>query len=230
MKNILLLEARQLVARVGGLMLQRNLTDLAGGNISMRVEDMVVMSPTLAGTNKFWELDPKEVLILDLDGNKLEGNGEISREAPTHLKLLKHFYPGGQAVIHAHPRNILVFCAAQKSIQPVLEGVLKFGEIQLVEYANGGTRSDKLAENVLNGLIGQEKLISNSAAIVLSPWHGVFAVGKSLYTTLDSIDRIETNAYCILMSKLLLSGLDQLEDHQQALIKAVKETKGKSEE
>jgi L-fuculose-phosphate aldolase len=230
MKTIQLLEARQLVARVGAIMLQRNLTDLAGGNISMRVEDKVVMSPTLAGTNRFWQLDPEEVLVLDLEGNKLDGDGEISREAPTHLKLLNHFYPGGRAVIHAHPRNVLVFCAARQPIQPVLEGVLKYGEVKLVEYANGGTHSEKLAENVLKGFIGQEKLISNSAAIVLSPWHGVFAVGKNLYSTLDSIDRIENNAYCILMGKLLLSGSDRLEDHRQALIEAVKATKGKGGE
>ncbi len=182
------------------------------------------------GRISFGGFEPEEVLVLDLNGNKLEGNGEISRETPTHMKLLHRFYPGGRAVIHAHPRNTLVFCAAEQPIQPVMEGVLKYGEIKLVEYANGGIRSEDLAENVLKGLIGQENLISGAAALVLSPWHGVFAVGKSLYATLDAIDRIENNAYCILMSKLLLEGRDQLEDHRQALIEAVKATRGESDE
>ncbi len=66
-------EARELVARVGAMMLSRNLTDLAGGNISMRVGDKIVMSPTLAGSKYFWQLDPEQVLVLDLKGNKIDG-------------------------------------------------------------------------------------------------------------------------------------------------------------
>jgi L-fuculose-phosphate aldolase len=225
MKKDDLFEARKLIAEVGALMLQRNLTDLAGGNISVRVNDKVVMSPTLAGTNKFWRLQPEEVLILDLEGKKLEGDGEISRETPTHLKLLKHFYPAGQAVIHAHPRNILVFCAMRQPIPPMLEGVLKFGEIKLVEYANGGSHSEVLAEHVLTGLIGQEELISKHAALVMAPWHGVFAVGKNLHQTLDALDRIENNAYCILMGKLLSPEPGQLDLQRKALVDAVNATK-----
>ena len=78
-------QARKLVAKVGALMLRRNLTDLAGGNISMRIGKKVLMSPTLAGTYKFWNIKPEEVLVLDLEGKKLDGYGDISRESTTHL-------------------------------------------------------------------------------------------------------------------------------------------------
>lgn len=226
MSDLFLFEARKLVAKVGAMMLKRNLTDLAGGNISMRVEDKIVMSPTYAGTRHFWQIEPEQVLVLDLNGNKIEGNGEISRESPTHIKLLQNFYPAGQAVIHAHPRNILVFCATEQPIPPVLEGVLKFGEIKLAKYANGGTHSEKLAEYVYEALRGQEQLISKQAAVVMAPWHGVFAVGKDLLITLDAVDRIENNAYCILMGKILLSDPDRLDVHRLRLGNAIKETKG----
>ena len=69
-----LFQARKLVAKVGALMLRRNLTDLAGGNISMRIGKKVLMSPTLAGTYKFWNIKPEEVLVMDLEGHKLDGN------------------------------------------------------------------------------------------------------------------------------------------------------------
>ncbi|MFA5079699.1 MAG: class II aldolase/adducin family protein, partial [Dehalococcoidia bacterium] len=98
-----LYEARELIAQIGALMFERNLTDLAGGNISMRVEDKIVMSPSYSGARKFWQLKPEDVLVLDLDENLLSGEGKISREAPVHLKLLNSFYPQCQAVIHAHP-------------------------------------------------------------------------------------------------------------------------------
>jgi len=221
-----LLEARRTLARVGEMMLVRNLTDLAGGNISARVDDRIVMSPTLAGTKRFWHLEPEEVLVLDLQGNKLEGQGQLSRETPTHLRLLNHFHPAGQAVIHAHPRNTLVFCIAGRPMLPVLEGALELREIKMVEYAHGGVQSEQLAQKVLEGLTGQEELIGRSAAVVMAPWHGVFGIGKDLYSVLETIDRIENNAYCILMSKLLFSEQGELERHRQALLEAVRSSRG----
>jgi len=205
-----LYEARELISQVGKIMLERNLTDLAGGNISVRVDDRVVMSPSYAGTRKFWQLKPEDVLVLDLQGKVLEGEGKVSREAPTHLKLLNGFYPRGQAVIHAHARNIMVFCAARQAIPPVLEYAYKFGEIKLAEYARGGVQNEQLAENVYKALSGQEGRMAKQAAGVMVPWHGLFAVGKDLYSVLDAVERIEVNARCILYGKMLLNDEDKL--------------------
>jgi L-fuculose-phosphate aldolase len=164
------------------------------------------MSPSYAGTRKFWELEPDDVLVLDLKGKLLDGNGKVSREAPVHLKLLNTFYPGGQAVIHAHARNVMVFCAANRPIPPVLENTQKFGEICLAEYARGGVQNQQLAANICSALTGQEARISASAAAVLVPWHGLFAIGKDMHTTLDAVERIEVNARCILLGSLLPGG------------------------
>lgn len=222
-------EARKLICEVGALMLQRNLTDLAGGNISVRVGDSVLITPSLAGTRKFWQLKPEEIIRLDLKGNVLEGTGKVSREATTHLLLLNTFYPGGAVVIHAHPRNVLVFCATRTPIPPVLECTMKYGEIKVIEYANGGVQSKQLAENVLAGLRGKEELIGKYAAAVIAPWHGIFTVGKDLYSALDTIERIEVNARCILMGKGLLSSKDRLDKHRKALAEAINRSGGSGE-
>lgn len=58
--------------------------------------------------------------------------------------------------------------------------------------------------------------MAKQAAIVIAPWHGIFAFGQDLRRILDTIDRIEVNAYCILMSKLLVDPVD-LDAHQSAL-------------
>jgi L-fuculose-phosphate aldolase len=229
MERISLFEARELVAQVGKIMLDRNLTDLAGGNISMRVEDKIAMSPSYAGTRKFWQLKPEDVLVLDLQGNLLEGDGKISREAPVHLKLLNSFYPRGQAVIHAHPRNVMVFCAARQAIPPVLEYTYKFGEIGLAEYARGGVQNRQLAENVYKALCGQENRMAGQAAAVMVPWHGLFAVGKDLYSVLDAIERIEINARCILMGRVLLHDEDMLYRSRHDLAKQMESSGGEGE-
>jgi len=224
-----LYEARELVAQVGKIMLERNLTDLAGGNISMRVEDKIAMSPSYAGTRKFWQLKPEDVLVLDLAGKLLEGDGKISREAPVHLKLLNSFYPQAQAVIHAHPRNIMVFCAARQAIPSVLEYTYKFGEIKLAEYARGGVQNRQLAENVYKVLCGQEKRMAGHAAAVMVPWHGLFATGKDLYLVLDAVERIEVNARCILMGRLLLHDEDMLYRSRHDLAKQMESSGGEGE-
>ncbi|MBN1691071.1 MAG: class II aldolase/adducin family protein [Dehalococcoidia bacterium] len=229
MEQIALSRARDLIAEVGEIMLQRNLTDLAGGNISMRVEDKIIMSPSYAGQRKFWRLKPEDVLVLDLEGKLLSGKGKVSREAPVHTKLLNSFYTQCQAVIHAHPRNIMVFCAARQVIPPVLENSYKFGEIQLAEYARGGVQSSQLAENVYKALCGQEKRMSGQAAAVLVPWHGLFAAGKDLYAVMDAIERIEVNARCILMGKVLLSDEDMLYRSRHDLAKHMEGMGGEGE-
>ncbi len=229
MEKLLLKEARELIAQVGKIMLERNLTDLAGGNISMRVDDKIALSPSYAGTRKFWRLKPEDVLVLDLEGNLLEGDGKISREGPVHLKLLNSFYPEGRAVIHAHPRNIMVFCAARQPIPPVLEYTYKFGEIRLADYARGGIQNKQLAENIYKALCGQEKRIAGQAAAVIAPWHGLFAAGKDLYSVLDAIERIEVNARCILMGKILLNDEDMLYRSRHDLAKQMESSGGEGE-
>jgi len=222
-------EARELIAQVGKIMLERNLTDLAGGNISVRVEDKVVMSPSYAGTRKFWQLKPEDVLVLDLQGELLEGGGRVSREAPTHLKLLNGFYPQGKAVIHAHARNVMVFCATRQSIPAVLEYTYKFGEIKLAEYGRGGVQNEQLAENVYKALSGQEGRMAKQAAAVMVPWHGLFAVGKDLYSVLDAVERIEVNARCILYGRMLLNDEDKLYRSRRDLAKHLDAADGEGE-
>jgi L-fuculose-phosphate aldolase len=219
-------EARKLIAQVGKIMLDRNLTDIAGGNISVRVGDRIAMSPSYAGTRKFWVLQPEDVLVLDLQGKLLEGNGKISRESPTHLKLLNSFYPQGQAVIHAHARNVMVFCAANRPIPPVLEYTYKFGEIKLAKYARGGVHGEQLAENVRAALAGQEERMAKQAAAVLVPWHGLFTIGRDLHSTLDAVERIEINARSILYAQLLPGGPARLEECCADLEKHMKSASG----
>jgi len=104
----------------------------------------------------------------------------------------------------------MVFCAARQVIPPVLENTYKFGEIKLAEYARGGVKSKQLADNVYGALRGQENRMAGQAAAVLVPWHGLFAAGKDLYAVMDAVERIETNARCILMGRILLADEDML--------------------
>lgn len=194
-------EMRSLIAETGAKMFTRRLTDSAGGNISVRLNDVILMTPRYAGSQFNWRLSLENILVLDLQANKIEGLGEKSREYQVHFRLLTELYPAGTAVIHGHALNALVFCAARKPIPAILDDTDKFGEIGLVPAAPA--HSPELAENILEALRAQEDRIRSQAAAVLAPRHGVFVLAKDLPSGYDTLERIDVNAYCVLMGKLL---------------------------
>lgn len=192
---------REKIARFGLALYDRKLTDAAGGNLSSRVGDVVVMSPRFAGSKRQWHLTVDDTLVCDLQGNILAGNGEISRESKVHFKLYRELSDYGTGVVHAHPRNLLVFAAMGKPMPPVLEATRKFGEVPVVEFAPA--HSAELANSVAAAIYAQKERIKKQAACVIAPYHGVFAMGKDIDAAFDAVERMDVNAYIILMSSLL---------------------------
>jgi L-fuculose-phosphate aldolase len=212
-------ETRAQIARFGALLFERKLTDAAGGNVSVRVGDLVCISPRYSGSKYQWNIRPEQVLVVDKTGRKLEGEGDISRESNVHLKLLNDF-PEGTSVIHAHARNILVFASLNRPMPPVLEATLKFGDTPVIEYAPA--HSTLLAENVAGAIRGREANIRKQAAGVIAPWHGLFLIGKDLESAFDAVERLDNNARCIILGQMMkLAGMDDLSAERSALNAAV---------
>jgi L-fuculose-phosphate aldolase len=208
---------RTKIARFGALLFDRRLTDAAGGNISARVGEYVCITPRFSGSLRQWQLKPEEVLVADKDMNILDGTGEISRESKVHFRLHREFGEHGTGVIHAHAKNILVFAAMNRPMPPVLEATQKFGTIPVVPYAPA--HGNGLAESVAGGIKGNEARIRKHAAAVIAPWHGLFVIGKDIDAALDAVERMDNNAYCILMSQLLRNA-DMLDAERSALEQA----------
>ncbi len=209
---------RAKIATIGALMYDRHLTDAAGGNLSARVKtsqgDVFCMSPRYSGSKHMWRLKPEQVLVITLDGTILDGGGEISRESRVHLRLHRDFGEHGTAVIHAHARNVLVFCAAARPMPPTLEQMRKFGTIPVIDFAP--SHSESLADHVAAAITGNEARIRKQAAAVIAPWHGLFVMGKDLDAAYDAVERVDTNAYILLMSGRLGEN-DLLADARAAL-------------
>ena len=190
-------EMRKKIAEVGALMYQRRLTDSAGGNISVRINDILLMTPRMAGSQFHWQLKPQQIIITDLDGNKIEGEGEPSREGKVHIKLLNTFYPTAQAVVHGHALNALVFCAHHQPMPTMLASLDKFGAIDIIRDIPA--HSTDLAEELNLAFRGKEELVKKQAAIMLAARHGVFVLAKDLEAGYDALERVDVNAYCALM-------------------------------
>jgi ribose 5-phosphate isomerase B len=199
----LLSQTRIKIAETGRLVFERHLTDAAGGNISVRVGDSVCITPRYSGSKRHWQLQPNQVLVSDLSGNKLDGVGEISRESKVHYRLYQEF-PDATCVLHSHARNVIVFVSSGQPIEPVLEATLKFGTIPVTKFAPA--HSEKLADAIVDAVRGKEEYIRKYATAVMAPWHGLFVVGRDIDAAFDLTERIDTNAYCILMARLLPEG------------------------
>jgi len=195
--SIIHAEVRARIAEIGKMMFDRNLTDTAGGNISVRVGEHVCITPRYAGSKFQWRLRPEQVLVTDFEGKKIEGEGDISREAKVHYALLKA-YPESSSVVHGHAQNVLVFCAANIPMLPVLEATQKYGVIKVSKYATA--HSGRLAENLLADFADQGARIKSSAAAVMAVYHGLFVLARDLETGFDVTERLDRNARVILQA------------------------------
>lgn len=211
-------EGRELVARLGRLLFDRNLTDSGGGNISLRVGEYVCLTPSLSGHMRQWQLDADDIMVADMDRNILIGEGKLTREIAVHFSLHINYGGYGTAVIHCHPKNLMVFACMNKAMPPVMEATRKFGTTPTIEYAPA--HSPKLAERITATMVGREKMIVAHAAGTIAPWHGLFLMGKHLQAAFDAVERLDTNAYVMMMSQHLGASF-LLQDESAALEQAI---------
>lgn len=116
------------------------------GNISVRYQDKIII--TSSGSSN-GNLAYEDLIIIDFDGNVVEGNKKASSEKMLHVEFYKK-RPDINAIIHVHPTYLSSFAAARKSLEtPVMaENVYYFGKIPLADYALPSSKAlvDKTAE------------------------------------------------------------------------------------
>ncbi len=192
-------EQRQILCEIARIMFDRNLTNAAGGNISMRINDEhVIMTPTLMSQRKFCRLKPEEILVLDYDLNKIEGEGRITRESNMHIGVFKEV-PLANAIIHAHPKYSLVYACLGVDMPIYYEACDKLKEIPALEF--GKACSVELAEIATEYFKSRKDEVENHAVAALLRRHGVLIADKDIYKAYDYLERIESNAYVALQAK-----------------------------
>jgi L-fuculose-phosphate aldolase len=182
-------------------MFDKHLTDIAGGNISVKDSNKIFLTPKLAGSHFHWDIDPEDILegnLLKIDD--LIHDPRFSREGLSHIAIYQA-YPYVQAVIHAHPKQILPFTAYSKPIPPIINCAEIFGILQY--HAETPPYSQEQADSIVEMLSNQEERIKSRAAAVLMPKHGIIVAGCNLTTVLDSLQCMDTNAYALLVQDLI---------------------------
>jgi L-ribulose-5-phosphate 4-epimerase len=163
------------------------------GNVSARdpKTNLVVIKPSGVSYDK---LSPDNLVVVNLNGNIIEGNLKPSVDMATHLYIYKHM-PDVMSVIHTHSTYASAFAAIGKTIPVCLTAMADFFG-----------RDIPVGELVLIGEeeIGKEivRKIGNSKAIIMKN-HGPFTIGKSVSEALKAAIYLEESAKTLIMAKIL---------------------------
>lgn len=183
-------ELRERIAQHGKSLFDRGLTAGSSGNISVRLPDGMLVTPT---NSCLGNLDPERIAKLDRQGNLLEGD-KPSKEAFLH-HCMYEAREGEQAIVHLHSTySVAVSCLAEVDPADVLPPitayyVMRVGKLPLVPYFAPG--DEKLAEAV-------EKAAKASRAVLLSN-HGPVVAGKSLDAAVYATEELEETAKLFLI-------------------------------
>lgn len=185
-------EKRRELTEICRLLYERNLVTATDGNVSVRVsEKHILLTPS--GKNKGF-LKPEEMLVVDLDGCVIEGEGKASKEFPMHRAVYLERRDVG-AVVHTHPVYATAFALAGKNIPEdhLIETRMMLKKVALAGYATPGTL--EMAEVIA-------PFIADTNAILLQN-HGALAVGRDLMDAFNKMEVLESIAKTIIMSKLI---------------------------
>lgn len=117
---------------------ERGLIAGRDGNVSVRLDDgRVLITPS--GASKV-DLQPRDLVVVHLDGSQVAGDQSPSSEAAVHLRAYAR-RPNVNAVIHAHPPHATAFAVAGMALPTNVlpEIALLLGPVPLVPYATPGT-------------------------------------------------------------------------------------------
>lgn len=92
------------------------LVDLTFGNVSVLDFDAGIFAIKPSGVD-YAELRPEDMVVLDLEGNVVEGRLKPSSDTPTHRCLFQKFgQTGVRSIVHTHSRCAVAFAQAGREI------------------------------------------------------------------------------------------------------------------
>ena len=183
---------RDSICRLAKSLFERGLTIGSSGNISVRLDDGWLMTPT---GSSMGNLDPNEISKLDLDGNLISGKSP-TKESFLHIAMYDE-RPNSGAVVHLHStHSVAVSCLAdidKKNVLPPITAyyVMKIGKLPLVPYFPPGDIN--LAKAV-------KEMASDHHAVLLAN-HGPVVAGKTLEDAVYAIEELEETARLFLLLK-----------------------------
>lgn len=175
--------ARQQVLEAMASLVARGLTSGTSGNVSLRCENGMLITPTGVAPS---ELRVDDIVALDLDGQALEAGLLPSSEWRMHADIYRA-KPAVGAVVHCHSNYATMLACANLAIpsQHYMIAAVGASEIPLACYATFGSQA--LSDANLAAL--------DSAKACLLANHGQLATGEDMAAALRLASLVEEQAF-----------------------------------
>jgi L-fuculose-phosphate aldolase len=180
------------VTRICRKLERKGLVAAADGNVSCRAgENRLLITPS--GVSK-GEVEPGDLIAVDMNGVVLEGKSKPSSEILMHLFVYRNRRDVA-AIAHAHPAMVTAFTLAGLPFgSAVLPEVwLTLGEVPTAPYGTPST--SEVPESIA-------PFVEKSRAIILER-HGALTFGKDPYEAYMRMEKLEHAAHTLFYASLL---------------------------
>lgn len=174
-------ELKKLVYEVNMDLPKYGLVTFTWGNVSAidREKGLFVIKPSGVEYDK---LTPEDMVVMDLEGNKVEGRYNPSSDTATHLELYKAF-PEIGGVVHTHSSYATSWAQAGRSIPcyGTTHADYIYGEVPCVRCLTAEEIEEAYEENTGHLIVNEFKRLEKdpmAVPAVLCKNHGPFAWGK----------------------------------------------------
>ena len=197
---------REEICWFGKSMFDRGLTAGSSGNLSARVDDGWIMTPTNSCLGR---LDPARLSKVDDKGNLVSGD-KPTKESFLHLAMYQQ-RPDAGAIVHLHSTHsvdvsVLADLDPERPIPPITAYyVMKVGTLKLLPYYAPG---DMGLANAVGEVAGRHH------AVLLAN-HGPVVAGKDLGSAVYATEELEETAKLFLLlrgERLKLLSAEQVAD------------------
>ncbi len=149
----------------------------SAGNLSVRVGDVVVITPS---GKPYETIEPDDLCVVAPDGIKLDGRGSISSEWPMHWSV--YSTTDAVAVVHTHSPEVIALSVTCDELPAIHYAIARVGgPVRVALYTRFG--SDGLAHAASTAMEGR------AAAILQN--HGAITYGPTLAEAYDRAALLE---------------------------------------
>ncbi len=189
------------------------LIDLTFGNVSVADPDQGVFAIKPSGVD-YALLTENDIVVIDMEGQVVEGALRPSSDTPTHRRLFRAF-KGVRSVVHSHSRNAVAFAQAGRGI-PCLgttHADYFYGEVPVTRPMTPEEVRSEYEWETGNVIVERFKdLDPAEVSAVLVNGHGPFVWGPSGKKAVENALALE------IVAEMALKTL-QLDSHVQAIEK-----------
>tara|TARA_B100000029_G_C17608928_1_gene968569 strand:- start:9917 stop:10618 length:702 start_codon:yes stop_codon:yes gene_type:complete len=212
--NDRLTKLKEKVCKANLDLVKYDLVTLTWGNVSGvdRDEGLIAIKPS--GVD-YENLQPEHMVIVDLDGNVVDGNLRPSSDTPTHVRLYNAF-EAIEGVAHSHSLFATMFCQACKEIPcfGTTHADHFHGKIPLARFLTPNEVEEDYEGNTGNVIIERfTKLNPIEMPGVLVSGHAPFAWGNSPSDAVNNLLILERVARMAIGTTQLDPKSNSIPDH-----------------